>query len=122
GEMIMVVGYLFFVPVNKNKLYKVKIVVLAIVGFLFLYVVKLGNNGLMGDSRLATVSSEGKKDSRPYLWLTGLYTAVKHPLGISEADYNEVRQEMFQTYGLSHILKYPSHNGLINIAFQYSFF
>jgi hypothetical protein len=119
AEIFLVLGYLFFAPFQKHSLYKLALVISAI---LALSVVFVSKDYLPdGNSRLTQISSEGESDSRPLLWITGLYTVLNHPLGITTQDYNEVRKEMFIKTGNSSVLKLASHNGLINVGFHYSF-
>lgn len=127
GEFLAIGAYLFFYPGSKRKIIHFKGAIAISLGILLLIGYKASKfdydpTGDTSGSRLTSVSSGGERDSRPLLWYTGLYTAVVNPLGISSQDYWDVKWDFYYEYGHYHILFYPSHNGLINIAFQYSFF
>lgn len=127
GELLVIGGYLFFLPGPKRKFIQLKLIVAVVLGAAFLYTYKLTSNeysqiSTSDTSRLTSVSSSGESDSRPLLWYTGLYTAIVNPFGITSADYWDVKWDFYFQYGHPHILMFPSHNGIINIAFQYSFF
>ncbi len=119
AEIVLVFGYLFFLSDAERKFYKIKLIFMATLGIAFLWVSRQYEPGLSG-TRVTTVSSDGKKDGRPYLWYTGIYAIAKNPFGISEQEYRKVKAEMYSSYGYPEILTMPSHNGLINIGFHYS--
>lgn len=118
GELIIIFGYLFLSPQKKRPLYQLGIVFSGVVLALF---VAFGQNYLIPqNSRLTTTSSEGRSDSRPLLWLTGISAAVNYPLGVSKKEYKSVKKEMYAKYGKTSILHLTSHNGIINIGIYYS--
>ena len=47
---------------------------------------------------------------------------LQNPFGVTESDYDKARREMFEVSGDSSLLFLTSHNGLINVGFQYTFF
>jgi hypothetical protein len=118
AELFLVFGYLFFAPFKKHGLYKLALITAAVVSVFFIYTSK---DLLSGSStRLTTIGGNGQGDIRPKLWITGLYAIMNYPLGIGSEDYQEIKNEMFFKYGNSIILRMPSHNGLINVGFNYS--
>ena len=118
AEVCLVFGYLFLAPFKRQGLYKIAMVGGLVVSILFIYV----NRDFLpvGNSRITSVSSGGHSDSRPFLWITGLYTIVQHPFGVTEKDYQEAKQEMFRRFKKPEVLYIGTHNGLINIGFQYT--
>ncbi|WP_282163172.1 O-antigen ligase family protein [Ulvibacterium marinum] len=119
AEIILIFGFLFFGPFKKQGLYKMAIVLGLSMALLFVY---FGKDYLStGDSRITKISDGQHGDGRPLLWLTAAHTVVNYPFGITAENYMEVKKEMFIRYGHPIILTMPSHNGLINIGFQYSF-
>lgn len=119
AEIVLIFGFLFFGPFKKQGLYKMAIVLGLSMALLFVY---FGKDYLStGDSRITKISDGQHGDGRPLLWLTAAHTVVNYPFGITAENYMEVKKEMFIRYGHPIILTMPSHNGLINIGFQYSF-
>ncbi len=121
AEVFLVFGYLFFAPLKKHFFYKIGIVIGAIIMISTIYTA--GDALLKGStSRIAKASSAGHSDSRPLLWITALYAVSSNPFGLTQADYQTARQEMFRVFGNSDILYLWPHNGIINIGFHYTFF
>ena len=120
AEILLVFGYLFFAPGERSGLYKIGLIASAVIMMCFAFA---STNFLStGNSRITQLSSDNESDSRPLLWATGVYTVISYPFGVSSKDYQTARKEMFFKYGHSAILTLPSHNGLINVGFHYSFF
>tara|TARA_R100001369_G_scaffold85726_1_gene119631 strand:- start:4436 stop:5728 length:1293 start_codon:yes stop_codon:yes gene_type:complete len=118
AEICLVFGYMFFAPSKRQSIIKLVMVAGALAAIIFVYV---GQDMLStGESRITKISSKG--DNRPLLWLTGIYTVIKHPFGITEQEYVEARKEMFVAFGDRGILQLAAHNGLINVGFHYSIF
>jgi len=69
--------------------------------------------------RITSVDGASAQGRLP-LAITGLYTIIKHPFGVSKADYNEAKKEMYAIYHVSNILQFTSHNGFINVGFKYT--
>ncbi|MFK7782906.1 O-antigen ligase family protein [Psychroserpens sp.] len=71
-------------------------------------------------TRLTNLTENPTSTGRPLLWLAGLKAVAKHPLGITDAQYNTVKQDMSKQYGKNGLGYLNSHNGLINIGINYS--
>ena len=117
AEICLVFGYFFFAPLKRHGLYKLAMVTGAIIAILFVYTSK-DVLTTPGNSRISKM--EG--DSRPLLWVTGLYAVINYPLGITKQDYFEIKKEMFRKYGNPDVLHLASHNGLVNVGFKYTIF
>ncbi len=118
AELFLLAGYFFFIPTRIRGILKTAIV---IGGMIASIIVFIGSDILIPENtRITKLSSEGQEDSRPYLWLTGIRAVVEYPIGISQEDYQKVRNEMAIVFGKPYILFLAPHNGLINIGFQYS--
>ena len=119
AEIVLIFGFLFFGPFKRQGLYKMVMVGGLMLALLFVYIGKDYIN--TGGSRITKISDGKHGDPRPVLGLTGAYAVVNYPLGIMSEDYMNIKKEMFAKYGHPVILRMPSHNGLINIGFRYSF-
>ncbi|MDC6352776.1 O-antigen ligase family protein [Zeaxanthinibacter sp. PT1] len=118
AEVFIVGAYFFFAPTRKHALYKFAII--SSIGVLMAIILVNDNFGNVGNSRVTKLNAEGQTDSRPYLWVTGLYTVIKHPFGITSEDYQQARKEMFYYFGRTEVLYLATHHGLINIGFHYT--
>tara|TARA_R110000868_G_scaffold193351_1_gene438227 strand:- start:22993 stop:24288 length:1296 start_codon:yes stop_codon:yes gene_type:complete len=119
AEIFLVFGFYFIAPLKQHGLYKL---VLIIGAFFAVLLVNVSKDILAsGDSRITNVDSGGESDSRPLLWITGIYAVMNYPLGITEQDYMEVKMHMVREFGNSDVLYLSAHNGLINMGFHYSF-
>src|SRR5690606_14949160 len=117
-EICLVGGYLFFTPAKKHALYKLGLITAGLAGIIFLYTTR--DIVLDGSSRLTKVS--GQSDSRPLLWMTGVYTVFNNPFGVSEQEYSQARKEIFFSFGNPVVLLMSTHNGFLNLGFHYSIF
>lgn len=122
AEIFLVFGYFFFIPRKNQALYKVGLVFI----LLFMAVLFSTSENILtsvGDSRITQINnSGGKPDSRPLLWLTGVYAVFKNPIGISPSEYQAARNEMFLIFGHPDILYIKPHHGIVNIGFHYTIF
>lgn len=108
--------YLRFKTSILNKVFGITIIILFVV---------YGSLGYMenSDSLDRVTSTKGSSaQGRLPLALTGIYTLVMHPFGVSESDYNDAKKEMYAVFHVEDILNFPSHNGLLNIGFEYTTF
>lgn len=121
AEIFLVFGYLFFAPLRKHFVYKIGIVFGALVLAVTIYtasdVILQGSS-----SRIASVNSAGHSDHRPLLWVTAIYAVGSNPFGLTQANYQIAREEMFRIFGHPGILYQWPHNGMINVGFHYTFF
>lgn len=121
AEIFLVFGYLFFAPFKKHFFYKLGIVFGASVLVLGIYTA--GDVLFQGStSRITSIDSGGQSDHRPLLWVTAVYAVATNPFGLTEANYQAAREEMFRIFGHPGILYQWPHNGIINIGFHYTFF
>ncbi len=115
--LLIYVGYIGLVKSSlKKKIYT--IIIITVLSFASLF--------LLGESegkldRLS--SSEGKSATgRLPLAITGAVALIKYPFGITDAKYDEVKKEMYQVLRHPNVLKFTSHNGLLNVGFTYTVF
>ncbi|MFT4610844.1 MAG: hypothetical protein ACJA1H_000533 [Glaciecola sp.] len=117
---LMLVG-VFLVINNNSRFNYLKVIITVIVLISSLVLMNKVDSLLSGsDSRLTDMTENPEATSRPMLWLTGLTAIAKHPLGITTEQYDKVRQEMSKKHGKAALAFLNSHNGLINIGFNYS--
>ncbi|MDT0607835.1 O-antigen ligase family protein [Croceitalea rosinachiae] len=121
AESFLIFGYLFFAPFKKHFFYKIAIVLGALILSLSIYT---AGDVLFkgGSSRITSISANGHSDSRPLLWITAFYAVASNPFGLTQANYQIAREEMFRIFGNPDILYLWPHNGAINIGFHYTFF
>ncbi|WP_418499185.1 O-antigen ligase family protein [Flagellimonas sp.] len=120
GLFIISAGY-FLIIQNKNARYKFNLFVASLFSILILALVSSSITSI--DSRVTSADGTGGgSDNRPMLWATGILAVVENPFGVTKTDYDKTRQAMFEVSGDSSILHLTSHNGLINVGFQYTFF
>lgn len=74
---------------------------------------------VLGESRLQNFSSD-KEARRDLLSLCGLETVIRYPLGITPANYDEVRREYFERYNNHILLIGVHHNGFISLGFTFT--
>ena len=121
AEIFLIFGYLFFAPFKRHFFYKIGIAFGAIILLSSVYVA--GDVLLKGSSsRITSISANGQSDSRPLLWITAFYAVATNPFGLSQANYQIAREEMYRVFGSHDILYLWPHNGFINIGFHYTFF
>jgi len=71
--------------------------------------------------RLSNVTGTSASGRGP-LAITGAVAIIEYPFGISKEKYNKVKEEMYNILHHPNVLKFPSHNGLLNIGFTYTTF
>lgn len=72
-------------------------------------------------SRIESVQ-DGSASGRLPLAVTGVYTILHNPLAVSKKDDQEAKEEMYRVFHHPNILIYTSHNGLIQLGFEYTLF
>jgi len=111
-----------FILINKNSRFNnlkvISTVILLVTSLVFMN--KFDSLFDENSSRLTNLTEDSSSTGRPLLWLTGLKAVAKHPLGITDAQYTIVKQEMSKKYGKYSLGFLNSHNGLINIGLNYS--
>lgn len=117
---IMLIG--IFVIINNNSRFNyLKVLVLITILISSLALMNRFDSLLSGSEyRLTKITEDSDATTRPMLWLTGITAIVRHPLGITNNQYNKVKQEMSKKLGKADLALLNSHNGLINIGFHYS--
>jgi hypothetical protein len=116
--MIGIVILLLFLIFLRNKKrnnsikYLVSIIIIFVIGMQYL-------NNIDSFSRLSTDNDKSAQGRLP-LAITGIYAVTMNPLGISQKHYQDYKQEMYLIYKNDNILYNSSHNGLLNLAFEYS--
>lgn len=120
GEAFILLGVFFLVHNSKINSYKIIFTILGLAASLF-FINKFDAMFSGGESSRLT-KFDDKGSNRPILWLTGLTAVANHPFGVSDDDYNIVRRRMYDRYGSQNVLYQSSHNGLINVGFNYTIF
>jgi hypothetical protein len=116
AEIVLVLCYLLFA--KQRKSYRFKFLFIGATLIFSIYSLINTPEPTVGvNSRITNIDG----DSRPLLWLTGFYTVMKHPLGVSDQEYAVARKEIFYIFGDQSILNTLPHHGVINIGFYYSF-
>lgn len=96
-----------------------KVIAAGVLSVLLLYGLNVYTENASTFSRVASTEGESAEGRLP-LMLTGIYTLAHYPLGVSEASYSAAKKEMFDIFHVANILEYESHNGFINIGFEYT--
>lgn len=110
--------YLIYLTFFKLTIFK-KILLVIFMIFTTFYAM---NTYIKNQDKLDRITSihGASAEGRLPLAVTGLYTIIKHPFGVSKVDYNEAKKEMYAIYHMPNILQFSSHNGLINVGFKYT--
>jgi len=112
--------YLSYINLAKSKLIN-KLIFSIFLFFSFSYATTVYINHI--DTLDRITSTKGKSaEGRLPLALTGLYTTLQYPMGASEHSYEIAKQEMYDILHNENILKYESHNGIVNIGLKYTLF
>lgn len=120
AQATMLMGLFLFIHNVRLNSYKVIFTIIGLVLSLF-YIDRIEAALTAPDaSRLTNLSDEGS--DRPLLWYTGAYAVFNHPFGITDDQYDKVRQKMYEKTGSGAVLYMPSHNGFINTGFNYTIF
>jgi hypothetical protein len=98
-----------------------KVVAAGVLSALLLYGLNVYTENISTFSRVTSTEDKSAEGRIP-LALTGIYTLAHYPLGISETSYSAAKKEMFDIFHVANILIYESHNGFINIGFEYTLF
>lgn len=118
AEVVIILGVFLFIHNQKLNSYKVILTIIAL-ALSFTFLNKIEEAVTSSDaSRLTNFSDKGS--DRHLLWITGVYAIANHPFGITDDQYTSIKREMFMKFGASSILGLPSHNGFINVGFNYS--
>lgn len=113
AEGFIIIGLLAFNYSAKRNLYKIGLVILSFT-FILGYFTKQYNSSNQARSTFDV------NDNRPLLWYTGLVAVVKHPFGITQKQYNEVRNVMYVRFEDPYVKVLAPHNGLVNIGLNYT--
>lgn len=66
------------------------------------------------------ISVDASSKGKIYLILTGAVALLLFPIGVTDENYMSVKKWMYDIFENQDILVYPSHNGLINLGFEYT--
>jgi hypothetical protein len=120
AEFFILFGIFVFIHNEKLNSYKVILILIGLIVSLVSINKIESFFSSNKESRLTKLDDEGSH--RPLLWLTGLYAVASHPFGITSEEYEDVRREMFYKYGKKAVLTLPSHNGFVNVGFNFTLF
>jgi hypothetical protein len=112
--------YISFISLVKAKIIN-KILFIILLFFSFSYATNIYINNMDSLDRVTNTNGASAQGRLP-LAITGLYATVKYPFGISKENYKIVKEEMYEILHNKNILKYSSHNGVVNIGLKYTFF
>jgi hypothetical protein len=112
--------YISFIGLTKAKITN-KILFIILLFFSFSYATNIYLNNMDSLDRVTNTNGASAQGRLP-LAITGLYATVKYPFGISKENYKIVKEEMYEILHNKNILKYSSHNGVVNIGLKYTFF
>ncbi len=117
---LMIFG-IFVIINNNSRLNYLKVIILITILISSLALMNRFDSLLSGNEfRLTNIKENSEATTRPMLWYTGITAIVKHPLGITNKQYKKVKQDMSKKLGKADLALLNSHNGLINIGFNYS--
>ena len=102
---------------GKEKVYFIGLLALGIIYMLFFGDFDYSN--LDNYTRVISTDDTSAQGKVP-IWITGIATIIMYPFGITDMDYMSVKELMYSIYKNEDILRYPSHNGIINLGFQYT--
>ncbi|MFK7971193.1 MAG: hypothetical protein AB8F95_12535 [Bacteroidia bacterium] len=87
--------------------------------FLFFYFGLGTALDILLNSRLSNLTND-EGAHRNLLALCGIVAVLRFPFGITNKDYDLVRQEFYEHYGKVSIRDLPSHNGFVNLGFHFT--
>lgn len=105
----------------KYNNYLKKIFILAFFFGLFISSFNFVNTNINTFSRVSNLNDTSAEGKIPLL-VTGIYTLIQNPIAITDNDYLKAKKEMYQIYGNPDILKFPSHNAIVNLGFKFTIF
>jgi len=117
----MFLYYLFIFLMNKRVNVIKRVLTIILITIFSIYAINIYNDNAKRFSRITTTKGTSAQGRVPLL-LTGAYTLIVHPFGVSTNDYDFEKKEMYQIFHVEDILNFPAHNGLINIGFEYTTF
>lgn len=120
AEVVILISVFLFIHNAKINSYKVIFTILGLVTSL-VFIEKIDQIFSSSETtRLTKFNDSGSE--RTQLWATGVYAVMSNPFGVTEEQYQIAKQEMYNKYGNPGILHLPSHNGFINVGFNYTIF
>lgn len=66
------------------------------------------------------ISTDKSSNGKIYLILTGFLTLLLNPFGVTDNNYREIKEYVYSFTQNSEVLEYTSHNGIINLGFEYT--
>ena len=120
AEVVILISVFLFIHNAKLNSYKVIFTTVGLVASL-IFIEKIDQMFSSSETtRLTKFNDSGSE--RTQLWATGVYAVMSNPFGVTDAQYQVAKQEMYNKYGNPGILHLPSHNGFINVGFNYTIF
>lgn len=116
---VIVFIYIIYLGMKKINIVKKSIFIITLFAMIS-YGVNAYTENTDRFSRLSSTSDESAQGRLP-LAITGLYTLVTHPFGLTDQEYKIAKEEMYALYQNQNILDFASHNGLLNLGFVYTF-
>tara|TARA_R110002111_G_scaffold262376_2_gene338266 strand:+ start:886 stop:2184 length:1299 start_codon:yes stop_codon:yes gene_type:complete len=117
---IVIIGGYVYLKKEKNIKYKFSIYAASLVALIPLIIIM---SSISVESRVTQGGTSHAQDNRPLLWLAGVLAVMENPLGVTKEGYDEMKYYVYSEYdGDQGVLELPSHNGIVNIGFNYTFF
>lgn len=110
--------YLIVIIIKNSSIFQ-KILFISTLLFVLSYGINVYIQNEKSLNRVSSVDGNSAEGRIP-LAITGAYAILKHPLGISAENYEIAKKEMYIILNNKNILKYSSHNGILNVGFQYT--
>lgn len=111
--------YMIYLSMKKTNIVKKSMFILTLFA-----IISYGANVYIENTdsfdRLSSTSDQSAQGRLP-LAITGMYTLIMHPFGLTDKEYKIAKEEMYAIYQNKNILDFASHNGLLNLGFVYTF-
>lgn len=116
---IVITGGYFYLKKEKSIKYKFHLYVAT---FFAIVPLILFISSISVESRVTQGASHAQ-DDRPLFWAAGIFAVMENPFGVTNDAYDEMKYYVYYKYGGGPgLLELTSHNGLINVGFNYTFF
>jgi len=118
---LLMIYFLLFTELS----FKMKILSLiffgTILGSFTYYMVSILELDTFFFDRLTSIDDKSASGRFPLL-VTGFFTVLMNPLGVTEIAYNSMKVDMYNIFLHPEILVQSAHNSFINLGFHYTFF
>lgn len=114
---VLAILIMLFYLLQKNKFLLFFLLLLFIV-----FYINAEQMGLFENLSLFSrvVSADESSNGKIWVALTGIVTLLLHPFGVTSSNYSDTKEWMYTLFHNRDILHFPSHNGLINLGFEYT--